>query len=31
MSVPYFKDHAQNEFCVRHEDKIAGVYLSLLN
>ena len=25
MSVLYFKDHAQNEFYVRHEDKIAGV------
>ena len=25
MSVPYFKDHAHNEFCVRHEEKIAGV------
>ena len=25
MSVPYFRDHAQNEFCVRHVEKIAGV------
>ena len=25
MSVPYFRDHAHNEFCVCHEEKIAGV------
>jgi hypothetical protein len=25
MSVPNFKDHAHNEFCERHAEKIAGV------